>query len=70
MGAHVAELPALLERQGGLNSGLEPAIGVAAGMTDGATEIALPGCLPPRPGIMEYRSSADPIFDGVVARVW
>ncbi|MBV9509987.1 MAG: type II toxin-antitoxin system VapC family toxin [Caulobacteraceae bacterium] len=71
MNAFVAELPELLERQGGLSADLEPAICVAAGTMDWSHRDPFDRLLAAT--ARRYALplvSADAIFDGVVARVW
>ena len=71
MNAFVAELPELLERQGGLSADLEPAICVAAGAMDWSHRDPFDRLLAAT--ALRYALplvSADAVFDGVVARVW
>lgn len=71
MNVFVAELPALLERQGGLPATLEPTICVAAGMMDWSHRDPFDRLLAAT--ARHYALplvSADVVFDGVAPRIW
>ena len=71
MNSFVADLPALLERQGGLSADLEPAICIAAGVMDWSHRDPFDRLLAAT--ARHYALplvSADAIFDGVAPRIW